>query len=250
MAYRIPHSDKHEARHRHQNVLARLVGGILVIALAGVAFLCADWTIAPQHLIWKPLSVNDPIGIATRPKLSRQSFDPLQCRSVLTQGGVYYQNIADQRSPDGCEVKNGLMVTGGVATLTPLGAPLSCEIALAYAVWNRQVVDQAAVEYLGSPVTHVEHLGTYSCRKIAGDGPKPLSEHAFANAIDVSGFKLADGREISIEKDWKDPGPKGQFLHKVRDGACRVFGMVLSPDYNPAHANHLHVDMSIYRECH
>jgi hypothetical protein len=250
MAYRIPHSDKHEARHRHQNVLARLVGGILVIALAGLGFLCADWTIAPEHLLWKPLSVNDPIGIATRPKLTRQSFDPLQCRSVLTQGGIYYQNIPDQHAPEGCDVKNALMITGGVATLSPLGAPLSCEIALAYAVWNRQVVDQAAVEYFGSPVVHIDHFGTYSCRKIAGDGPKPLSEHAFANAIDVSGFRLADGREVSVEKDWSDPGPKGQFLHKVRDGACRVFGMVLSPDYNPAHKNHLHVDMSIYRECH
>lgn len=250
MAYRFPHSDAHHERHRHVNVLARLVGGVLVILLVGLSLLFANWTIAPQHLLWRSLSVNDPIGVATRPKLTRQSFDPIQCRSVLTQGGVYFQNIPDQGGDGGCPIKNGLMVTGGVATLSPAGAPMSCESALAYAVWNRQVVDAAAMETFGSPVVHVEHMGTYSCRKIAGDGPHPLSEHAFANAIDISGFKLADGREISVEKDWSDPGPKGQFLHRVRDGACRVFAMVLSPDYNGAHKNHIHVDMSVYRECH
>lgn len=250
MAYRFPHSDAHTAHFDRRNLYARLFGLGLFALLAAIVLVFADRVIPPEHLFWKPLSVNDPIGIATAPKLKRQSFDPVQCRAVLTQGGVYFQNIPDQSGEGGCAIKNGMVVTGGVSTLTPAGAPMSCESALAYAVWNRQVVDQAAMDYFGSAVVHVEHYGTYSCRKIAGDGPKPLSEHAFANAIDISGFTLADGREISVEKDWSDPGPKGQFLHKVRDGACRVFAMVLSPDYNGAHKNHIHVDMSVYRECH
>lgn len=250
MAYRIPHSEHHEAHHRRTTLFARAAGLMLFLIMLGLAFVFADWAVPPQHLPWTPLHVDDPIGAATRPKLTRQAFDPIACRKVLTEGGVYFQNVEDQKSGDGCEVKNGLVVTGGVSTLAPAGAAMSCESALAYAVWNRQIVDQAAIELLGSPVVHVEHLGTYSCRAIAGDGPHPLSQHAFANAIDIAGFRLADGRHISVEKDWKDPGPNGQFLHKVRDGACQVFGMVLSPDYNAAHFNHIHVDMSVYRECH
>lgn len=250
MAYRIPHTDRHKARHDHQNLLARAAGAILVALLAIIGLLCADWTVAPQHLLWKPLRVDDPIGLATRPKLTRQSFDPLQCRAILTQGGITFQNIPDRADPGGCGFRNAMMITGGVATPEPLGAPLSCEMSLAYAVWMRQVIDPAAVELLGSPVVHVEHLGAYSCRAIAGDGPKPLSEHAFANALDVAGFRLADGRVVSVAQDWADPGAKGRFLHRARDGACRVFAMVLSPDYNPAHQNHLHLDMSVYRECH
>jgi hypothetical protein len=30
----------------------------------------------------------------------------------------------------------------------------------------------------------------------------------------------------------------------VRDGACRLFATTLSPDYNAAHADHLHLDQA------
>ena len=35
----------------------------------------------------------------------------------------------------------------------------------------------------------------------------------------------------------------------VRDKACRSFGSVLSPDYNAAHADHLHLDMAPWMMC-
>ncbi len=46
--------------------------------------------------------------------------------------------------------------------------------------------------------------------------------------------------------DWNGTGPTGArgsvFLKRLRDGACRVFSTVLTPDYNKEHANHLHLD--------
>ena len=68
------------------------------------------------------------------------------------------------------------------------------------------------------------------------------SEHARANAVDIAGFRLEDGRRISVAADWNDRGDKGRFLRDVRDGACRLFSTVLSPDYNRAHRDHLHLD--------
>ena len=65
----------------------------------------------------------------------------------------------------------------------------------------------------------------------------------------MAGFKLANGETISVLRDWNDPGPKGVFLRRVRDGGCRVFVTVLSPDYNAAHANHFHLDMGGWRLC-
>ena len=45
--------------------------------------------------------------------------------------------------------------------------------------------------------------------------------------------------------DWTGNDPESRFLHEVRDGACKLFATVLSPDYNAAHADHLHLDEAV-----
>jgi hypothetical protein len=60
---------------------------------------------------------------------------------------------------------------------------------------------------------------------------------------------LADGRRISVLRDWNDAAENGRFLKAVRDGACQQFNTVLSPDYNAAHRNHFHLDMGRWRVC-
>lgn len=64
-----------------------------------------------------------------------------------------------------------------------------------------------------------------------------------ADAIDVSGFRLADGTRIAVARDWRDDH-RGAFLRDIRDGACKLFATILSPDYNAAHADHLHLDQA------
>ena len=64
------------------------------------------------------------------------------------------------------------------------------------------------------------------------------------DVIDIAGFVLADGTRISVLRDWPGEGDKARFLRTVRDGACDGFATVLSPDYNAAHADHFHLDMS------
>jgi hypothetical protein len=76
-----------------------------------------------------------------------------------------------------------------------------------------------------------------------------VSQHATANALDVAGFRLADGRRITVAADWADEGDEGRFLRAVRDGACRSFETVLGPEYNAAHRDHLHLDRGPYRVC-
>ena len=93
-------------------------------------------------------------------------------------------------------------------------------------------------------------MGGYACRQIAGRSDGRWSEHAHANAIDMGGFTLADGRTITVLQAWRTRGPESAFLHEIRNGGCRIFQGVLSPDYNRAHANHLHLDMGAYKICH
>ena len=88
------------------------------------------------------------------------------------------------------------------------------------------------------------HVGSYSCRRLYDRAEGRFSEHSTADAIDIVGFDLADGRRVSVLEDWNGGGPEAAFLRDVRDGACRLFSTVLSPDYNQAHRDHLHLDVA------
>ncbi|MEO7170903.1 MAG: extensin family protein, partial [Sphingomonas sp.] len=105
----------------------------------------------------------------------------------------------------------------------------------------------AAREILGGELVKVETFGTYACRGIVGGGAASagrLSQHGLANAVDISAFVLRDGRRITIQRDWRaSDAPAREFLQVVRRSACRRFTTVLSPDYNAAHHDHLHLDM-------
>ena len=68
-----------------------------------------------------------------------------------------------------------------------------------------------------------------------------MSTHATADAIDIAGFDLVDGTRIRLRTDWQEDGPKADFLRAVRDGACDLFDLTLSPDYNQLHADHFHL---------
>ena len=69
----------------------------------------------------------------------------------------------------------------------------------------------------------------------AFDDQGPLTQAA-------EGFRLRDGTRISLVRDWDEAGPRAAFLRDVRDGACRLFATVLSPDYNEAHRDHFHLE--------
>lgn len=250
MAYRRPHTEHHERAHRLQTRVARFTGLVLVVLMCGLAFVFADRSIPPQHLPWKPLRLSDPIGVATGPKVSYAAANPDVCRQVLAKGGVTFSNLPD-RQEGFCAIRSGLVISSGLPTLKPAPAVMSCQEALAYSLWMRQVVQPAAKELLGGEVTGIDHYGTYVCRRIYGsqNDADRVSQHAYANALDVGVFRLKDGRTVSVEKDWKGAGPEAAFLHRVRDQGCGIFRVVLSPDYNAAHYNHLHLDMGEYTLC-
>ena len=126
---------------------------------------------------------------------------------------------------------------------------MACPLALEYALWERQVVRPAARELLASEVARVEHLGTYACRRIYGRATGSPSAHARAAALDVAAFLLEDGRRVSVLHDWNGEDARAAFLRRVRDGGCRVFRGTLSPDYNAAHADHLHLDDGRFSVC-
>lgn len=200
----------------------------------------------PEDLPWKPLRLGDPIGMATAYKFGRAAADPATCRAVLEEGGVRFVE-EPQRARGDCETLNTVRISGG--GLTPAAPVMTCPVALGYAFWLRHSVQPAAREELGAPIARIDHYGTFSCRNVYGRAQGRRSEHASANALDVSGFRTASGRRITVARDFRGEDAEGRFLRRVRTDACPWFGAVLSPDYNRAHADHLHLDWGRYRVC-
>ena len=120
-------------------------------------------------------------------------------------------------------------------TASDVGQPfsLTCRTAVSLALWEKHAVTPAAERHFALPVQRIEHFGSYSCRNVYGRPDATRSRHATAEAFDVAGFVLADGRRIRVLGDWNDDSAEARFLHDVRDGACRFFDGVLSPTTTP-----------------
>jgi len=212
-----------------------------LIALA-LALAAKGWLdVHPEHIPWGPLNLNDPPGWATAGKLAALRGDAPACRAVLARSGVAFTALPP--TGDGTCARPDRTVLDKLS-LRPSHPATTCAVAVGLEVWMRRSVQPAARDLLGSEVVRIEHLGAYSCRRIYGRSEGAWSEHSTGNAIDVVAFVLADSRRVSVVGDWRKGGASGTFLHRVRDDACGVFGTVLSPDYNAAHRDHLHLDQA------
>lgn len=121
---------------------------------------------------------------------------------------------------------------------------LVCPMVSAIDRWLEQVVQPAAMARFGQPVVEVRSMGSYTCRPMNNQRGNRLSEHSFANALDVGGFVLGDGRTITILKGWKGDLQEQYFLKEVHAGACRHFSTVLGPGADAFHYDHLHMDLA------
>jgi hypothetical protein len=230
--------------------VARLIGRavpwlILLVLVAAAYIYGRDWVSRhPQDVPWTQLRLDDPVGAFTLRKLVSLSDDPAQCRALLAAAGSADIRVPPRKPQPNCGYSDGMLLAGkaGEVTFSPAGVVTRCSLAAALLVWERQVVQPAALRHLRQPVQRIDHAGSYSCRRLYNRSDGAWSEHASANAFDVLGFRLGDGTRVSVLKDWSSAGAKSAFLRDVRDGGCDLFATVLGPDYNRAHADHLHFD--------
>lgn len=227
----------------------RVLGGLVAVVLLALPALLF-YALArgrPEDLPWTPLDLGGRVGVFTRAKLVRLTGDAPQCRALLAGAGVRFTALPARRDGDVCGYADGVrFARGGSRSIAyaPTDLGVSCPVAAAPAMWEWNAVQPAAERWLGSRVRRIETFGSYNCRRLYGRDQGAWSEHATADAVDVAGFVLADGRRITVARDWAGDGREARFLRAVRDGACGVFATTLSPDYNAAHRDHLHLDQA------
>jgi hypothetical protein len=161
----------------------------------------------------------------------------------LQAAAVQFSALPNQSEGKGCRTIDTVKLLDFGTEATNLGA-MTCPLAANFTAWAQHAAKPAARLYLGSDLVRIETMGTYNCRNIAGGRSGRLSQHAFGNAVDVSAFILRDGRRISVLNGWHGATAERNFLKRLHASACKRFGTVLGPNYNAAHANHLHFDMA------
>ena len=134
-------------------------------------------------------------------------------------------------------------VTGGFVALEPK-ATLACPLVVNVEAWFMESIQPAAMAWFGSPVSEVKQISAYSCRTMNGQPGAAISEHAFGNALDISTFRFADGREVRVKDGWKGRPEEQGFLRTIHAAACERFSTVLAPGADAFHYDHIHVDLA------
>ena len=248
-------SDAARADRKRTRSLALISGLAAFVFAAGLAYcgyLLLTHPDTPLPRAWnpvQPLAVADPVTPVTGWKLARTTADASLCVAAL-DAAAQVRQMPPLTETEACFIVDRVALSQiGQANLSPVET--SCATALRLAMWERHSVQPAAQELLGQDVRAIAHLGSYSCRPMrTGSGlSERMSTHATASAIDISGFQLADGRQIRLLADWDGEDETAAFLRRVRDGACDWFGLTLSPDFNRLHADHFHLQTNGWGGC-
>jgi hypothetical protein len=195
------------------------------------------------------------LAAAVPPAPPHAPASPAQCQQTLRAAGMKLSPwpLRPSRMSDGvmCEAPDGIAVRRGPALRYQPAARVNCAFAQRLLRFEK-IVDEEARAVLHSRVRVIVQLGTYNCRRMAAY-PDLISEHSFANAIDVAVFVLANGRRVEVERDWVPagrpaPSPASQFLRRLTRRLYdeQVFSVVLTPSYDKHHKNHLHLDGAAY----
>ncbi|HET6156775.1 MAG TPA: extensin family protein [Dongiaceae bacterium] len=221
----------------------------LLFAVTGLLVaLHQSWLRIPANLApWGEVALDQPPSLLARLQINSLAADPAACMAALDRSELVYRRTPARRIVGGC---------GLAAVVHPLQSHIpynrsfdvTCGM-MAALYWYEARLQDLAQQHLGSAITRIDQLGTYACRNINNATSGRRSQHATANAIDIAAFHLADGRTVSVARDWGKDTPQGRFLAEARDEACSFFNVVLSPNYNALHADHLHLDLGGFRIC-
>lgn len=246
------------ARARFLRWTARLAV-TLVVSVAVLSGMGALDAYPDRYKAWTDLNLDEPAGPFDPIKRARLTGFPA-CMEALEESSALTRLAEPRLGANGCGYDEAVVLErSGHVWSAPQPMVMRCPLAAAVYLWERRVVAPAAEAHFGQGVAEIRQYGIYSCRPVNNRDGARLSEHASANAIDVSGFVLEDGRVISVRTGWGgenadetvDEAARAEaaFLREVHGGACGLFRGVIGPDGDAAHADHFHLDMGRWRFC-
>jgi hypothetical protein len=174
------------------------------------------------------------------------------CQKRLDAGLAITKPLPPITGPGACHAEDvvqlaAIITTDGAKIKLSPPATLRCEMAEAVARWVREQAEPR-VRSFGAP-EELLVAASFSCRGRNNVTGAKLSEHGLANAIDLRGFTLANGKSIVLT----DASADKNLREQLRDTACGEFTTVLGPGSDGYHEEHIHLDhiqrRSGYRMC-
>lgn len=220
---------------------------MLLLSLTALVW-ARGWRVPDRCNPWAPLDLKAEPDAFLRYKLQRLDEDPAMCRAAIHDAGAVFTPVADHEEAGGCGWSNAVRLSAISGARLSSSAVVTCPLAASLVLFDRQVLQPEAQAAFGSPVRVIEHVGSYACRNIYHRDHAPLSRHAIADAIDLTGFRLADGHRVTIAHAWDD-ARDGPFLHALHNQGCRYFGALFGPGYNAAHRTHFHAQGGGFGYC-
>ncbi|KAJ29935.1 extensin family protein [Sulfitobacter pontiacus] len=226
-------------------------------ALAGGAALTPQGSIAtpPRNAGAKSaIAATGGIASSLRPSLrSRKAEQAAKAKRRLLAKGAVCGDISIQGKAigrvqpklKGCGVSDAVQIQSVSGVRLSQAAVMDCKTAKALKTWIDQSAKPAFAGQGGLRGLRV--AAHYACRTRNNQPGGKISEHGRGRAIDISGFQMHSGAEVSVLKGWNAPASR-KAMRRVHKGACGPFGTVLGPKANRFHLDHFHFDTARYRK--
>ena len=176
------------------------------------------------------------------PKDVTRKDDTESCFQMLRAIGAKFTVAAATVNYGKCHVENPVNLRSVTIKQNTINLPeaplLNCKFALQFSKWLSESGAPILSAQLDSPVERISTGPGFECRGRNGDGSAKVSEHGYGNAVDISTFRLRNGKTLHVGDSTLLPG--------VRASACGYFTTVLGPGANAAHASHFHFDMGAH----
>lgn len=142
----------------------------------------------------------------------------------------------------GCGIDAPVRVTAVDGVQLSMPATIDCDTARALRKW---VTNEVKPAFGNTKVVGLDVAAHYACRGRNNVKGAKVSEHGRGKAIDIAGFKLENGTEVSVLKDYKSG--RGKAIRVAHKSACGLFGTTLGPGSDGHHEDHLHFDTAKHR---
>ena len=168
--------------------------------------------------------------------------DTESCFQMLRAIGAKFTVAAATVDYGKCSVENPVNLRSVTIKQNTIDLPeaplLNCKFALQFSKWLSESGAPILAAQMNSPVERISTGPGFECRGRNGDGTAKVSEHGYGNAVDISTFRLRNGKTLNVADSTLLPG--------VRASACGYFTTVLGPGANAAHDSHFHFDMGVH----
>jgi hypothetical protein len=190
----------------------------------------------------RPTDLAEPAAPAAAPPTPEAVAEASACQERLVKLGVRFEPLP--AIVNGlCGAPHPLRVShlpDGLEVSPP--ATIVCAVAEALSRWTKEVVSAEAGRHLEAQPVRIAIGTSYECRNRNRQASGKLSEHAFANGVDISGFEFKGRKAVQIGEHPAET-PEALFQAAIRTQACAYFTTVLGPGSDAAHGTHLHLDL-------